>query len=164
MRDTQAILKEVEALVAGRATRANWLQEVCALLASARSHYNWVGVYFLEGNELVLGPYVGAVSPHMRIPLDKGICGAAAREKKTVIVHDVSADPRYLACSVETKSEMVVPIEFEGRLLGEIDIDSHFPNAFQANEQVLLEQVAQRLAPVLAPTKSGQAREAVGRG
>lgn len=150
MSDTERILKEVEALVASRAGRPDWLQQVCALLQRERKQYNWVGVYFLEGNELVLGPYVGAPSPHTRIPLDQGICGAAVREGRTVNVPDVSADPRYLACSLDTKSEIVVPIEADGRILGEIDIDSHTRNAFQAGDRALLEQVAARLAPVLA--------------
>ncbi|MFQ5662502.1 MAG: GAF domain-containing protein [Terriglobia bacterium] len=150
MSDTRAILKNVEALAASRTTNPIWLKEICALLERERKHYHWVGIYFLEGNELVLGPYVGAPSPHTRIPLDKGICGAAVREKQTVVVPDVNADPRYLACSLETRSEIVVPIEAGGRILGEIDVDSHQPNAFQAEDRTLLEGVAQQLAPVLA--------------
>ncbi|MFQ5723230.1 MAG: GAF domain-containing protein [Terriglobia bacterium] len=153
MSDAKQILKEVDALVAARASRPDWLKETCALLQRERSHYNWVGIYFLEENELVLGPFVGAPSPHTRIPLDQGICGAAAREGKTVIVPDVKADPRYLACSLETKSEIVVPLEHDGRILGELDIDSHTPNAFTAQDSELLQQVALRLAPVLAREK-----------
>lgn len=155
MSDPQTILRQVEVLVTARATKPDWLKEICALLAREHQHYNWVGIYFLEGNELVLGPYVGAPSPHTRIPLDKGICGAAVRERKTVIVPDVNSDPRYLACSVETKSEIVVPIEVDGRILGEIDIDSHSCNAFKAEDHALLEQVAQRLAPALARERVG---------
>ncbi len=110
-----------------------------------------MGIYFLEGSELVLGPYVGAPSPHTRIPIDQGICGAAVRENATVIVPDVNADPRYLACSLETKSEIVVPLRTEdGRILGEIDIDSHTPNAFTESDRELLEAVAERLAFALA--------------
>ncbi|MFQ5778084.1 MAG: GAF domain-containing protein [Terriglobia bacterium] len=163
MSDTGAILKQVETLVAahlrqgsGGQARKELLKEVCALLERERDHYNWVGVYFLEGKELVLGPFVGAPSPHTRIPLDKGICGAAVREGKTVIVPDVNADPRYLACSVETKSEIVVPIEYEGHIRGEIDVDSHQPDAFHEEDHRFLEQVAQRLAPALA--REGVAR------
>jgi GAF domain-containing protein len=140
----------VDALVEARASKPDWLRELCALLQRQRSHYNWVGIYFLEGEDLVLGPFVGAPSPHTRIPLEKGICGAAVREKRTVIVPDVGADPRYLACSAKTKSEIVVPIEFEGRIFAEIDIDSHQLNAFQAEDNELLQAVARRLAPVLA--------------
>ncbi|HSC78233.1 MAG TPA: GAF domain-containing protein, partial [Candidatus Acidoferrales bacterium] len=107
-----------------------------------------------EGNELVLGPFVGAPSPHVRIPIGKGICGAAVAERQTVVVPDVNADPRYLACSIQTKSEIVVPIEHDGRILGEIDIDSHTSNAFTPDDRSLLEEIARRLAPILATTRS----------
>ena len=151
MKDTQRILQEVEALVAARGHTTDWLKEVCAVLQRERRHYHGVGIYFLDGQELVLGPYVGAPSPHTRIPVDKGICGAAVREGRTVNVPDVNADPRYLACSLETKSEIVVPIPHprDGRILGELDIDSHAPNAFTADDHALLEEVARQLAPAL---------------
>ena len=129
---------------------SDWLGELCGLLQRERPHYNWVGFYFIEGNELVLGPFVGAPSPHVRIPIGKGICGAAVAERQTVVVPDVNADPRYLACSIQTKSEIVVPIEHEGRIVGEIDIDSHTRSAFTIDDRSLLEAVARRLAPVLA--------------
>ena len=104
----------------------------------------------LHGNELVLGPFVGKPSPHTRIPVGRGICGAAAAEKATIVVDDVNADPRYLACSLETRSEIVVPIMADGEVLGEIDIDSDRPAAFGAADRELLEAVAGRLAPRLA--------------
>ena len=109
--------------------------------------YSWVGVYLLDGNELVLGPFVGKPSPHTRIPLGRGICGAAATEKTTIIVDDVNADPRYLACSIETRSEIVVPIMAGAEVLGEIDIDSDRQAAFGAEDKRLLEAVAAQLAP-----------------
>jgi L-methionine (R)-S-oxide reductase len=109
-------------------------------------HYTWVGIYLLEGHELVLGPYLGKPSPHTRIPLNRGICGAAASQMETIIVDDVNADPRYLACSIETKSEIVVPIMRDGRVFGEIDIDSDRPAAFGAQDRVLLEHAARALA------------------
>jgi GAF domain-containing protein len=115
--------------------------------------YTWVGIYLLEGDELVLGPFVGKPSPHTRIPLGAGICGAAASERRTIVVDDVNADPRYLACSLETKSEIVVPIMDADRVLGEIDIDSDQPAAFGAADRRLLEAVAAALAPRLAGTQ-----------
>ena len=118
------------------------MAEAVALLGRARRHYNWVGFYLLEGDELVLGPFVGKPTPHTRIPLNTGICGAAASGGKTVIVDDVNADPRYLACSLETRSEIVVPILRDGRVLGEIDIDSDQPAAFTDDDRKLLEAVA----------------------
>ena len=109
-------------------------------------HYSWVGIYLLEGDELVLGPYLGKPSPHTRIPLNRGICGAAASQQQTIIVDDVNSDPRYLACSLETKSEIVVPIMRDGQVLGEIDIDSDRPAAFGFDDRARLETVAQALA------------------
>ncbi|MGH9805092.1 MAG: GAF domain-containing protein [Candidatus Acidiferrales bacterium] len=149
MSDAETILKEVEALIKERGRRPDWLKAIFALLQKERPHYNWVGFYYLSGDELVLGPFVGAPSPHKRIPLDKGICGAAVRERRTVNVPDVNADARYLACSVETKSEIVVPIEHNDEIIGEIDIDSHQAAAFGPADQSLLEGVATRLAPIL---------------
>ena len=97
----------------------------------------------------VLGPFVGKPSPHARIPLGRGICGAAATEKTTIIVDDVNADSRYLACSIETRSEIVVPIMLDTEVLGEIDIDSDRLAAFGQEDKALLEAVAARLAPRL---------------
>lgn len=147
------IMNAIAALVEQRNQNAHWLRDICALLARERAHYDWVGIYFLVGNELLLGPFVGAPSPHPHIPLDRGICGAAAREKRTVIVPDVRTDPRYLACSLETKSEIVVPIQLGERVLGEIDVDSHTLNAFAEADCQLLEQIAARLAAALAPSE-----------
>jgi GAF domain-containing protein len=116
--------------------------------------YTWVGIYLLDGEELVLGPYLGKPSPHTRIPLGRGICGAAATEKATIIVDDVNADPRYLACSIETKSEIVVPIIHDGQVLGEIDIDSDRPAAFGPADRTLLETVAALLAEQLSESNA----------
>ena len=122
------------------------LAEVVGLLRRERPHYHWVGIYRLQEGELVLGPYVGKPTPHTRIPLHKGICGAAASTGKTIIVDDVNADPRYLACSAETRAEIVVPIVRAGRVLGEIDIDSDQAAAFTDDDRHLLETVAGILA------------------
>ena len=108
--------------------------------------YSWVGIYLLDGQELILGPYRGKPSPHTRIPLNQGICGAAASTKETIVIDDVDADPRYLACSLETRSEIVVPIMRDGEVLGEIDIDSDKKAAFGPADRELLEAVADLLA------------------
>ncbi len=134
------------------ATPDEAMQAAVALLKE-RADYSWVGIYLLDGNELVLGPYLGKPSPHTRIPLGRGICGAAATEKATIIVDDVNADPRYLACSVETKSEIVAPIMLDGVVLGEIDIDSDKHAAFGAVDKKLVEAVAAMLAPKMAEGK-----------
>jgi GAF domain-containing protein len=117
-----------------------------SLLKKEMPDYTWVGIYLLNEHELVLGPYVGKPSPHTRIPLHAGICGAAASEKATIVVDDVNADPRYLACSLETRSEIVVPIMRGSDVLGEIDIDSDRPAAFKPADRTLLEAVAALLA------------------
>lgn len=106
--------------------------------------YNWVGFYLLDptGEFLNLGPFNGAPTPHIRIPLDQGICGAAAASGKTVVVDDVHADPRYLSCSLETQSEIVAPVFVNGIVAGELDIDSHTPAAFTLLDQALVEDCA----------------------
>lgn len=126
------------------ATRA--MARAVSALKQHMPDYSWVGVYLLDGNELVLGPFAGKPSPHTRIPLGRGICGAAAAEKATIIVDDVNADPRYLACSAETQSEIVVPIMRNGDVLGEIDVDSDRTAAFGEADRRLLESVARLLA------------------
>ncbi|HEY7500111.1 MAG TPA: GAF domain-containing protein [Vicinamibacterales bacterium] len=126
------------------------MRETVRILNEDRPHYTWAGFYLLDGNELVLGPFVGKPSPHTRIPLGRGICGAAASEKATIVVDDVNADPRYLACSVETRSEIVVPIMDGNEVLGEIDIDSDRLAAFGQDDRELLEAVAALLAPRLS--------------
>jgi GAF domain-containing protein len=125
------------------------LTETVRLLKANRPHYTWAGVYLLEGDMLVLGPYLGKPSPHTRIPLGRGICGAAATQKATITVDDVHSDPRYLACSLDTKSEIVVPIMHGDRVLGEIDIDSDQPAAFGADDRKLLEAIARALGEKL---------------
>lgn len=126
------------------------MRETVMLLKTRLPHYTWAGIYLLEGKELVLGPYLGKPSPHTRIPLGRGICGAAATERATIVVDDVNSDPRYLACSIETKSEIVVPIMTAGgQVLGELDIDSDKPAAFGAADRELLEAVAVALAAKL---------------
>jgi L-methionine (R)-S-oxide reductase len=122
------------------------MEAAVALLKARLPHYTWAGIYLLDGEELVLGPYLGKPSPHTRIPLNRGICGAAATQKTTIVVDDVNADPRYLACSLETRSEIVVPILRGEEVLGEIDIDSDRPAAFGAEDRQLLEAVAAALA------------------
>ncbi|HEY6274117.1 MAG TPA: GAF domain-containing protein [Terriglobales bacterium] len=115
--------------------------------------YNWVGFYMISAedpNVLELGPFVGAMTPHTRIALNQGICGAAASKGSTVVVDDVSRDARYLACSKETKSEIVVPVFVHGKVVGELDIDSHFLSAFGDDDRALIEYCAQAVGRFLA--------------
>ena len=143
---TNEILRDVESAVRQAGDGSAAMDAVVELLKQRVPDYTWVGIYLMEGDELVLGPYRGKPSPHTRIPLGRGICGAAATEKQTIIVDDVNDDPRYLACSIETRSEIVVPIMKGRTVLGEIDIDSDRPAAFTAADRELLEQAAALIA------------------
>jgi len=114
-------------------------------IAAHFPHCNWTGFYWLDphvAETLVLGAFVGEPTPHTRIPITEGICGAAVVAGETVVVDDVNADPRYLSCSIKTKSEIVVPIHAQGKVVGEIDIDSHTPAAFTEIDRRFLEEAA----------------------
>jgi GAF domain-containing protein len=145
------VLATIREQIAGERDADRAMTTAVATLKKTMPDYSWVGIYLLDGNELVLGPFEGKPSPHTHIPLGRGICGAAAAEKATIIVDDVNADPRYLACSLDTKSEIVVPIMKGGEVLGEIDIDSHRAAAFGRQDQRLLESVAVLLAERMTP-------------
>ena len=128
--------------------RARELQHVVDLLHDRFERYSWVGIYLVEGDELVLGPWQGPqATEHVRIPVGQGICGAAAASAETEVVDDVNADPRYLSCFVSTCSEIVVPISHTGRVVGEIDIDSDERAAFGEEDRRFLERVAEVVAP-----------------
>jgi GAF domain-containing protein len=140
------LLREIDALAASVLTVHALMDAVVTLLHEKLVRYNWAGFYLLEKegdrDVLVLGPFRGSMTPHTRIPLNQGICGAAASSGKTVIVDDVNANPRYLACALETKSEIVVPVFVHGKVWGELDIDSHFPATFGAEDRRLCEHAA----------------------
>ena len=140
---TEGVVQEIQAASDLRAA----LRAAVAALARASSRYHWVGIYRLEGDLLVLDNEIGKPTPHTRIALSQGLCGAAAREGRTIVVDDVGQDPRYLACSRETRSEIVVPIVDEcGGVFGEIDIDSDEPAAFGGDDRHLVESAAAALA------------------
>jgi L-methionine (R)-S-oxide reductase len=123
------------------------LDRVVETLHSRISRYTGVYVYWMDGPDaMVLRAFRGRPTAHMRIPLSVGICGRAAREKRTVIVDDVTADPSYLACNLETRSEIVVPIMRDDAVLGEIDIDGDAAAAYGPTDQRFLEAVAQLIA------------------
>jgi len=142
--DRPAAERSVLALVspAGREPLDAVLDQVVAALQSRFPHYTGVYVYWLEGGTLVLRAFRGRPTDHTRIPVGQGICGRAAREKATVVVDDVNSDPAYLACSLETRSEIVVPVMRGAEVLGEIDIDSDVPAAFGEADRRFLEQLA----------------------
>lgn len=132
--------------VKGRLARRG-AEEVVVYLHDHFPRYSWVGIYWVDGGDLVLGPWNGpAATEHTRIPVGTGVCGAAAASGRTEVVADVSRDPRYLACFPSTRSEIVVPIIKEGRVIGEIDIDSDRLAAFGPEDQRFLEEVAALVA------------------
>lgn len=151
MPSTSSKIEEIRSEICNLAQAIPGAQELMRamvkLLHERMLKYNWVGFYMLEPGAkppmLVLGAFEGAMTPHTRIPLNQGICGAAASSGRTVVVDDVSKDPRYLACSLETKSEIVVPVFVHGKVVGELDIDSHFAAAFTAEHRNLVEHCAQ---------------------
>lgn len=129
----------------------NRLFEICTLLEANVSYYNWVGFYFKNGNknELKLGPYVGEPTDHTIIPFGKGICGQVAVSNKNFIVPDVQAQDNYIACSIDVKSEIVIPIFVNGENIGQIDIDSNTPDPFSEKDERFLEFVAVNVAQQL---------------
>jgi len=140
-----SLLQRVRDLAAGAASLAELERGIVEAIAAELPHYNWTGFYWLDpmdAETLVLGAFVGEPTPHVRIPVTQGICGAAVASGETVVVDDVNADPRYLSCSIKTKSEIVVPIRAHGKVVGEIDIDSHTPAAFTENDREFLEEAA----------------------
>ena len=142
------LLSEIRRAASTASALESLQQTVAKVLSRDLPHYSWTGFYMLDPKDadtLVLGPFVGDPTPHIRIPVTQGICGAAVASGETVIVDDVNADPRYLSCSIKTKSEIVVPIYAHGKVIGEIDIDSHDPAAFTQQDKILLEEVAQIL-------------------
>jgi L-methionine (R)-S-oxide reductase len=142
----EEVRNDVSALAQAVPNARELMQAMVKLLHDRMLRYNWVGFYLLEPGAqppmLVLGAFEGAMTPHTRIPLNQGICGAAASSGQTVVVDDVTKDPRYLACSLETKSEIVVPVFAHGKVVGELDIDSHFPAAFTPEHQDLVQHCA----------------------
>lgn len=139
------ILSEVRTFAESANDLATLQNFIVEIITNRLPYYNWTGFYMLDPDDadaLVLGPYRGAPTEHVRIPVSQGICGAAVAQNGTVIVDDVNSDPRYLACSLEARSEIVVPIRVHGAVTGEIDIDSHDLAAFSPADKEFLEECA----------------------
>ena len=165
MQDFESLLERVRAAAghdrttAGHAGPSAWgagvarvtsrdaaLREICALLHDGVPHYDWVGFYLVDPQkprELVLGPFVGEPTVHVRIPFGRGVCGQAAERRETVVVQDVTQEANYLSCSVNVKSEIVLPLMRGETVLGELDIDSHAPRAFTDADRKLLTAVCE---------------------
>jgi L-methionine (R)-S-oxide reductase len=139
----EVLVKLESALGSSRGRQAR--EAMVKLLNSSVPTYSWVGIYVVEGNDLVLNAWAGpAATEHTRIPIGKGVCGFAAKAGRTEIVSDVSKDPRYLQCFLSTKAEIVVPISHKGTVVGEIDIDSDHLDAFSSVDREFLEAVGRK--------------------
>jgi GAF domain-containing protein len=146
MIDADVIVSRVEQAVSSSASRDEALGETVRLLKQGRDNYDWVGIYLLEGDTLVLNNYIGKPTDHTRIEVGVGVCGTAVAERANQIVGDVTALDNYLACSLETRSEIVVLIRRGDEIFGQIDIDSDRVNAFSEEDESLLTRVGELLA------------------
>jgi L-methionine (R)-S-oxide reductase len=146
MKTADEVVSQVEQMVDSSATRDEVLRDAVQILKQEREHYNWVGIYLVEGDTLVLHNYIGKPTEHTHIPIGKGVCGVAVAEGANQIVGDVTRLDNYLACSVETRAEIVVLIRRDMDILGQIDIDSDLENAFTEEDEALLSRVADLIA------------------
>lgn len=141
----QALLEEFSTHAKSAPNATAFMAHISQRLHDQLARYNWVGFYLVDKTDpgmLVVGPYVGSFSPNERIPLNKGLCGAAATTRRTVVVNDVVNDPRYLAGSEIVKANMVVPIFAKNELVAELDIESYFAGTFTQAEQTFAEAIA----------------------
>ncbi len=148
----RGLTEEIISMIYREGDRDGKLLGICEILSKGIDHYDWVGFYLLDPEkerELILGPYVGEPTDHVRIPFGKGICGQAADRKKTFVIQDVTSQDNYLSCSVNVRSEIVVPIFKGGEIAGELDIDSHIKGPFTEDERIWLEEVCSLISKII---------------
>lgn len=151
----EELLREFQDFAKTALTATPLMEHITQRIHEKLTRYNWVGFYLVDEqdpNMLVVGPFVGSFTPNRRIPLNTGLCGAAASTGQTVVVDDVTKDPRYLPGSSMVHSEMVVPIFVKGELAGELDAESYFPGTFTRIEQEFVQACATVVANYLAKT------------
>ena len=146
MSASENVVSRIEHLVASELPRDEVLRAAVSVLKQERAHYDWTGIYLLEGDTLVLHNYIGKPTEHARIRVGQGVCGTAVAERANQVVGDVTELDNYLACSLETRSEIVVLIRSGDSIFGQIDIDSDRVNAFTQDDESLLSRVADLLA------------------
>jgi len=147
-----SLLEQVRETATTKSESTEKLAAICRLLRKNVSYYNWVGFYLVDPerrNELLLGPYEGEPTEHARIPFGRGICGQAAEARKTFVVQDISKERNYLSCSLNVKAEIVVPIFKKGKIIGEIDVDSHIQSPFSHEDEDFLGNVAKMVSKIL---------------
>jgi L-methionine (R)-S-oxide reductase len=153
------ILSEVSLFAASANDLASLQKFIVETIPQRLPYYNWTGFYMLDSGDsemLLLGGFHGAPTQHVRIPVSQGICRAAVAQNDTVLVDDVHSDPRYLACSLETGSEIVAPIRGNDTVVGEIDIDSHDLAAFSAQDKEFLDKCAIILGAFIERTQQAR--------
>ena len=141
----EELLREFQGLDNANPTAQSVMERISQRLHEKMTRYNWVGFYLVDATDpgvLLVGPFVGSFTPNARIPLNTGLCGAAASSGQSVVVHDVSKDSRYLAGSALVKSEIVVPIFAKNKLAAELNIESYFEGTFTKSEQDFVEACA----------------------
>jgi GAF domain-containing protein len=146
------LLQELQRYAAAASTAKAVMEQIAKRLHENMARYNWVGFYLVDPADagyLIVGPYAGSFTPNARIPLSRGLCGAAASSGQVVVVQDVSKDPRYLAGSSLVKSEIVVPIYARKKLAAELDIESYFTDTFGKSDQEFIEGCAKVMADYL---------------
>jgi L-methionine (R)-S-oxide reductase len=147
------LLQELQSFAPTAPSAESLMERIAKRLHEKMTRYNWTGFYLVDpadSNYLIVGAYAGSFTPNVRIPLDRGLCGAAASSGQVVVVQDVTKDPRYLAGSNLVKSEIVVPIFVNKKLAGELDVESYFADTFTKPEQEFVEACASVLANYLA--------------
>ena len=147
----EKLKSEITVLIENSKEVNQTLTSICDALKSKIPHYDWVGFYFKNDKkrELVLGPYAGKPTDHSTIPFGKGICGQVAVNNKNFVVPDVQAQDNYIACSLEVKSEIVIPIFVKGENIGQIDVDSNTLNPFSKADETFLEFICAKVATLL---------------
>jgi GAF domain-containing protein len=149
--DFPALLEEVRETAAKEGPAQEKLERICHLLHERVPRYDWVGFYLAQGGrELVLGPFRGEPTEHTRIPFGTGVCGQAAERRETLVVPDVRREGNYLSCSASVRSEIVIPVLEGGRVVAELDIDSHVLNAFTPADALFLEEVCRSVEGLIA--------------
>lgn len=150
--DPNSLLPAINNILAESAETESKLQKVCDLLHQSVPGYDWVGFYLIDPNnekELILGPYAGEPTEHTRISFGQGICGQAAESEETIIVDDVTGESNYLSCNLNVKSEIVLPIFKNNKIIGEFDLDSHKPSRFDNKDKDFLSKVIEIIVQIL---------------
>ena len=148
----EELLREIQDFALTASTAMSLMERIAQCLHEKMMRYNWVGFYLVDPTDpgvLLVGPFVGSFTPNARIPLSKGLCGAAASSGQVVVVHDVAKDPRYLSGSPMVKCEIVVPILVNDTLAAELDIESYFAGTFTKAEQDFVQACTAGVAKVL---------------